>query len=203
MGLDRGTHALDLVRAEIVYHHDVARPQGWRQRLLDIGPETCAVDRAVGPAGRGAAGATERSDQGRGPARRPGLDARTPRSRPSGCGVIYARRPLRRLQYRHVRYPTPPAGPSLAALLFALSQAAIQVLAGRSDLQRQTCRQRSRAGRASHGTSTGTRRGLSAKLLITFAAPRPDRVLRGGVDGRWTIFRPASTRAEILSVAAL
>jgi hypothetical protein len=54
-GFDGLTHALDLVRPEIVQHHDVALAQGRRQRLLDVGEEARAVDRAVEDAGRGEA----------------------------------------------------------------------------------------------------------------------------------------------------
>ncbi len=51
-GLDGGAHAFDLVGAEVVHNDEVAGAQSWRQGLLDIGPETRAVDRAVEDAGR-------------------------------------------------------------------------------------------------------------------------------------------------------
>ena len=38
-------NAGNLVAGEIVHDHDVARPQDWRQVLLDAGPEHCAVNR--------------------------------------------------------------------------------------------------------------------------------------------------------------
>jgi hypothetical protein len=49
--LDRLAHALDLVRLEIVQHHDVALAQGRRQRLLDIGKEARAarIEEAIAP----------------------------------------------------------------------------------------------------------------------------------------------------------
>jgi hypothetical protein len=66
LSLDRGAHALDLVGAKVVQHHDVARAQGRRQRLLDIGEEARAVDRAVEDAGRADAVVAQRGQEGRG-----------------------------------------------------------------------------------------------------------------------------------------
>jgi hypothetical protein len=65
-GLDGLAHAPDLVSAEVVHDHAVARAQGWRQRLLDIGQEARAVDRAVEHTGRDEAVDPERGDQGGG-----------------------------------------------------------------------------------------------------------------------------------------
>jgi hypothetical protein len=45
--LDGLAHTGDLVRLEVVHHHDIAWAQGRRERLLDIGKEARAVDRAV------------------------------------------------------------------------------------------------------------------------------------------------------------
>jgi hypothetical protein len=36
---DRPADALDPVRREVVEHHDVARPERWRQELLHVGAE--------------------------------------------------------------------------------------------------------------------------------------------------------------------
>ena len=51
-GSDGLSHRLSLVGAEIVEDHDVARLEGRREELFDIGAEAFAVDGAVEQAGR-------------------------------------------------------------------------------------------------------------------------------------------------------
>ena len=48
---DGAAHGLSLVTAEIVEDDDVTRLKGWDQKLLDIGEELLAVDRAIEEAG--------------------------------------------------------------------------------------------------------------------------------------------------------
>jgi hypothetical protein len=63
---DRLTHAGDLVRGEVVHHHEVARAQRRRQGLLDIREEARPVDRAIEHAGCGEAVVAQRGDDGGG-----------------------------------------------------------------------------------------------------------------------------------------
>ncbi len=65
-GFDGVADACDLVSPEIVEDDDVARPQGGRQDLLDIGEERIAVHRAVDDAGCGERGGAKRRHEGRG-----------------------------------------------------------------------------------------------------------------------------------------
>src|SRR6202044_3657861 len=51
-GSDGLSHRLSLVGAEIVEDDDVARLEGWREELSDIGAEAFAVDGSVEQAGR-------------------------------------------------------------------------------------------------------------------------------------------------------
>jgi hypothetical protein len=51
-GSDGLSHRLSLVGAEIVEDDDVARLEGWREELFDIGAEAFAVDGSVEQAGR-------------------------------------------------------------------------------------------------------------------------------------------------------
>ncbi len=51
---------------QIVHYDDVARPQGWRQGLLDPGQEATAVDRAFQQAWCGNAIAAQAGDEGHG-----------------------------------------------------------------------------------------------------------------------------------------
>jgi hypothetical protein len=51
-GGDRLAHARHLVGGEIVHHHEIACTQDRHQRLLDVGEEPRAVDRAIEHAGR-------------------------------------------------------------------------------------------------------------------------------------------------------
>ena len=64
--LDRLAHAGDLVRAEIVQDHQIARPQGRHQDLLDERQERGAIDRAVEHAGRADAITAQGRDDGGG-----------------------------------------------------------------------------------------------------------------------------------------
>src|SRR3954454_293426 len=50
--LDQGSHAGPPVTGQVVQDHDIARPQGGDEDLLNIGLERCAVDRAVQHEGR-------------------------------------------------------------------------------------------------------------------------------------------------------
>ena len=78
-GSDGLSHPLSLVGAEIVEDHDVARLEGRREELFDIGAEAFAVDRAVEQAGRIDASFEERQGTSRsstghaGPCRRGAL----------------------------------------------------------------------------------------------------------------------------------
>src|SRR5205807_6505145 len=65
-GLDGLANALDLVRAEIVHHDDVAGPKGRREELLGPGAEDLPVDRAVDDARGVDAVEPERGDKGAG-----------------------------------------------------------------------------------------------------------------------------------------
>ena len=49
---DRPSHGLSLMQVEVVEDHDVARLEGGRKELFDIGVEALAVDRPVEQAGR-------------------------------------------------------------------------------------------------------------------------------------------------------
>ena len=98
--------SVDLVRRKVVHDHDVARPEGRRQHLLDTGPEHFPVHRAVQHQGRdhlrlaqpGHEGGRlpvavrHRADQPFGP-RRP---APGPRHRGRGPGLVKEDQPLRR-----------------------------------------------------------------------------------------------------------
>ena len=54
---------LALVGSEIVHDDDVAGLEGWNQRLVDIGAETFAVDRAVEDTGCGEPVASKRTEE--------------------------------------------------------------------------------------------------------------------------------------------
>ena len=58
-GLNSLAHTVDLVRAEVIHHDDVARVQLRRQHLLDPGDEGLAVDGAIQDAGCGQAAFTQ------------------------------------------------------------------------------------------------------------------------------------------------
>src|SRR3954471_9858369 len=45
--LDQGSHSRSLVARQVVQDHDITRPQGGDENLLNIGLERRAVDRAV------------------------------------------------------------------------------------------------------------------------------------------------------------
>jgi len=65
-GLDGAAHRDGLVGRQVVHNHDVARGQGRRQDLFDIGHEGGAVHGAVEHHGRGHAIQAQRTHEGRG-----------------------------------------------------------------------------------------------------------------------------------------
>jgi hypothetical protein len=65
-GSDRLSHRLSFVRAEIVENDDVARLEGRKEELLDIGQKAFAIDGAVEQAGRFDAVVAQGGQEGRG-----------------------------------------------------------------------------------------------------------------------------------------
>lgn len=61
---DRLADARDLVRRQVVQHHDVTASERRRENVLDVGPEGIAIHRPVEHPRRGHAGQAQAGDEG-------------------------------------------------------------------------------------------------------------------------------------------